>query len=202
MDTHRIIEDDDESYVLRCRRGETEAFAHLVRRHQKKMLNLAYRMIGDYGEACDVVQEAFLSAFRSIGKFRGEARFSTWLGSIVLNQARGHLKQRAVRLGREEMSLDDPHNEEKRRFSIANLSVEDSVAEGLERRDLEAKIQRCLSVLEADQREVLVLRDIQGCSYEAIGQTLKLPPGTVRSRLFRARNALKDSLLKVIGELR
>jgi RNA polymerase sigma factor (sigma-70 family) len=201
VDAHRIIEEDDESYVLRCQQGETEAFARLVRRHQKKMLNLAYRMIGDYQEACDVVQEAFLSAFRSIGKFRGEARFSTWLGSIVLNQARGHLKQRSVRLGREEMSLDDPDIEGKRKFPIAHLSVKESVVEGLERRELEGKIQKCLDALEVDHREVLVLRDIQGCSYEAIGQTLKLPPGTVRSRLFRARNALKDSLLKVIGAL-
>jgi RNA polymerase sigma-70 factor (ECF subfamily) len=198
---NRIIEDDDGSIVTRCRQGETEAFAHLVRRHQKKMLNLAYRMIGDYEEACDVVQEAFLSAFRSIGKFRGEARFSTWLGSIVLNHSRSHLKQRAVRLRREEMSLDDPHKQEMGNFSSRLNSQEESVTEGMEKRDLEAKIQKCLNALDDEQREVLTLRDIQGFSYETIGLTLKLPLGTVRSRLFRARNALKESLLKVIGEL-
>ncbi len=100
--------DDDAGFVARCRQGDTEAFAHLVRRHQKKMLNIAYRMIGDYDEACDVVQEAFLSAFRAIGKFRGDARFSTWLCGIVLNHSRSHMKQRAARSRREGASLDDP----------------------------------------------------------------------------------------------
>jgi RNA polymerase sigma-70 factor (ECF subfamily) len=76
---NRTIADDDAGFVARCRQGETEAFSVLVRRHQKKMLNIAFRMIGDYDEACDVVQEAFLSAYRAIGKFRGDARFSTWL---------------------------------------------------------------------------------------------------------------------------
>jgi RNA polymerase sigma-70 factor, ECF subfamily len=202
IEAKEIIEDDDESFVARCRQGDTEAFAPLVRRHQKKMLNLAYRMIGDYEEACDVVQESFLSAFRSIKNFRGEARFSTWLGSIVLNQARSHLKRRSVRLGREEMSLDDPERSGKDDFAIADASLEESVTAGLEKRELNAKIQECLNKLGVDYREVLVLRDIQGYSYEAIGQTLKLTAGTVRSRLFRARNTLKNSLLKVAGELR
>jgi len=197
-----IIEEDDESLVARCRQGETEAFAPLVRRHQKKMLNLAYRMIGDYEEACDVVQESFLSAYRAIKNFRGEARFSTWLGSIVLNQARSQLKRKSVRLGREEMSLDDPQRSGKDDFAIANASLEESVTAGLEKRELDAKIQECLNALEVDYREVLVLREIQGYSYEAIGQTLQLTAGTVRSRLFRARNSLKNRLLKVAGELR
>ena len=89
-------------------RGDTEAFAVLVRRHQKRMINIAYRMVGDYDEACDVVQESFLCAYRAIGKFRGDARFATWLYGIVLNQARSHLRQRAARSRHEGASLDDP----------------------------------------------------------------------------------------------
>ena len=89
-------------------RGDTEAFAILVRRHQKRMINIAYRMVGDYDEACDVVQESFLCAYRAIGKFRGDARFATWLYGIVLNQARSDLRQRAARSRREGASLDDP----------------------------------------------------------------------------------------------
>ena len=199
---NRIIEDDDAGFVTRCRQGDTEAFAQLVRRHQKKMLNMAFRMIGDYDEACDVVQEAFLSAFRAIGKFREEARFSTWLCSIVLNQSRSHLKQRAARSDREGMSLDDPIKSGNGTSSIEHFSQDVSVIERIEKRELEAKVQRCIGSLDSEQREVLVLRDIQGFSYEEISLSLKLPQGTVRSRLFRARNALKDSLLRVLGDLR
>ncbi|MHB8842610.1 MAG: RNA polymerase sigma factor [Candidatus Aquicultor sp.] len=199
---NRIIEDDDAGFVTRCRQGDTEAFSQLVRRHQKKMLNVAYRMIGDYDEACDVVQEAFLSAFRAIGKFQEEARFSTWLCSIVLNHSRNHLKQRAARSHREGMSLDDSIKSGNGTSSIEHFFQDVSVIELIEKRELEAKVQKCIGSLDSEQREVLVLRDIQGFSYEEIGLTLKLPQGTVRSRLFRARNALKDSLLRVLGDLR
>jgi RNA polymerase sigma-70 factor, ECF subfamily len=199
---NRIIEDDDTGFVACCRQGDTEAFAHLVRRHNKKMLNVAYRMIGDYDEACDVVQEAFLSAFRAIGKFRGESRFSTWLCGIVLNHSRNHLKQKAARLRREGMSLDDTVKSGNGNLSAEHFSQEESVVERIEKRELEAKVQECLGSLDVEQREVLVLRDIQGFSYEEIGLTLKLPQGTVRSRLFRARNALKDGLSKVLGDLK
>ena len=199
---NRIIVDDDAGFLARCRQGDTEAFTHLVRRHQKKMLNIAYRMTGDYEEACDVVQEAFLSAYRAIGKFRGEARFSTWLCGIVLNHSRSHMKQRIARSRREGASLDDSFKLGNGNNRNGPCSQEESVVERIEKRELEAKIQECIGSLEGEQREVLVLRDIQGFSYEEIGLTLKLPQGTVRSRLFRARNALKDNLLKVVGDLK
>ena len=196
---NRTLEDEDGPHVARCQQGDAEAFAHLVRRHQKPMLNLVYRMIGDYGEACDVVQEAFFSAYRSIGKFRGQSRFSTWLCAIVLNHSRTHLRKRAIRQDREELSLDDPGKTMDGCRMI--LSCASEAEERLEKRDWEDRIRKCLGIMEDDQREVLVLRDIQGFSYETIGLTLKLPPGTVRSRLFRGRNALKDCLLKVKGGL-
>ena len=198
---NRTIGDDDAGFVARCQRGETEAFSVLVRRHQKKMLNIAYRMIGDYDEACDVVQEAFLSAYRAIGKFRGDARFSTWLCGIVLNHSRSHIKWKATRLRREAGSLDDPVKSEDGAFLNEPRSQEESVVERLEKREREAKVQECIGSLDGEQREVLVLRDIQGFSYEEIGVMLKLPEGTVKSRLFRARNALKDDLCRVLGDL-
>ncbi len=199
---NRTIGDDDAGFVARCQRGETEAFSVLVRRHQKKMLNIAYRMIGDYDEACDVVQEAFLSAYRAIGKFRGDARFSTWLCGIVLNHSRSHMTLRAARSRREAGSLDDPVESKDGSFVNEPRSQEESVVERLEKREREAKVQECIGSLDGEQREVLVLRDIQGFSYEEIGVMLKLPQGTVRSRLFRARNALKDRLLRVFGDLK
>jgi RNA polymerase sigma-70 factor (ECF subfamily) len=198
---NRSAADDDAGFVLRCRRGDTEAFAVLVRRHQKKMLNVAFRMLGDYDEACDVVQEAFFSAYRAIGKFRGDARFSTWLCGIVLNQARSHMTQKTVCSRREAGSLDDPVKSKNGSFLNEPLSQEGSIVERLEKRELEAKVQKCIGLLQGEQREVLVLRDIQGFSYEEIGVMLKLPDGTVKSRLFRARNALKDGLCRVLGDL-
>jgi RNA polymerase sigma-70 factor (ECF subfamily) len=195
----RTVEDEDADFVARCRRGDPDAFAVLVRRHQKRMLNIAYRMIGDYGEACDVVQEAFLSAWRGVGNFRGEARFSTWLCGIVLNHARNHLKYQSVRSRHGEASFDDPATSEERGQDPP--SREESAVERLERRELEARVQAGIGSLDGEQREVLVLRDIQGYSYEEIGAMLRLPQGTVRSRLFRARSALKESLLRG-GDLR
>jgi len=193
--------DDDAVLVARCRQGDTEAFAALVRRHQKKMLNIAYRMIGDYEEACDVVQEAFLSGWRAIGTFRGDARFSTWLCSIVLNHSRSHLTRRAARSRCEGTSLDDPPESKNGNPLNNQQSREESALDRLEKRERDLKIQECLGALGGEQREVLILRDIQGFSYEEIGTMLKLPEGTVRSRLFRARNALKDGLRKVWGDL-
>jgi RNA polymerase sigma-70 factor, ECF subfamily len=198
---NRIIADDDADFVARCRTGDTEAFAVLVRRHQKKMLNVAFRMIGDYDEACDVVQEAFLSAYRAIGKFRGDARFSTWLCGIVLNRSRSHLKQRAMRSRRELGSFDDPPESKAASFAEELYSREESIVERIEKREMDEKVQACIGSLDGEQREVLVLRDIQGFSYEEIGDLLKLPEGTVKSRLFRARNALKEGLFRVLGDL-
>lgn len=198
---NRTVADDDAGFVARCRRGETEAFSILVRRHQKKMLNIAYRMIGDYDEACDVVQEAFLSAYRAIGKFRGDARFSTWLCGIVLNHSRSHMKQKTARSRRVAGSLDDPVISENGALLNELCSGKGSVVEQIEKRELEAKVQQCIGLLDGEAREVLVLRDIQGFSYEEIGVMLKLPEGTVKSRLFRARNALKDGLFRVLGDL-
>jgi RNA polymerase sigma-70 factor (ECF subfamily) len=193
----KTIEDEDAGFVDRCRRGETEAFSVLVRKYQKKMLNIAFRMIGDYEEACDVVQEAFLACYRAIGKFRGEARFSTWLCGIVLNRTRTFLKQKANRRQREGISIDDSEG-----LKTDLVSLDESAEQRLERQELEIRIQKCLGTLDHDQREVVILRDIQDFSYEAIGQTLKLPLGTVRSRLFRGRVALKDCLVKRKGPLR
>ncbi|HBB17762.1 MAG TPA: RNA polymerase subunit sigma-24 [Syntrophus sp. (in: bacteria)] len=198
---NRTIADDDAGFVTRCRRGETEAFSVLVRRHQKKMLNIAYRMIGDYDESCDVVQEAFLSAYRAIGKFRGDARFSTWLIGIVLNHSRSHMAKKVARSRHEAGSLDDHVKPETGSSLNEPRSQAGSILEQIERRELEAKVQECIGLLDGEARDVLVLRDIQGFSYEEIGVMLKLPEGTVKSRLFRARNALKDSLSRVLGDL-
>ena len=192
--------DEDFEAVSQCRKGDVDAFETLVEKYQKKMLNLAYRMIGDYEEACEVVQDAFLSAYRSIKKFRGEARFSTWLYSIVVNLSKNRLKQIKTRGAREVYSIDNPLRTEEGSLSPDPPDRGPTVLEKLEQKEAEARVQGCINGLDPEYREVLVLRDIQGFSYEEIRDILKIPDGTVKSRLFRARDALKDCLKRVLGD--
>jgi RNA polymerase sigma-70 factor (ECF subfamily) len=193
--------DDDSLLVSSCRKGEIDAFEALVKKYQKKMLNVAYRMIGDYDEACEVIQDSFLSAYRSIKKFRGEARFSTWLYSIVLNLCKNRMKQLRTRGGREVYSIDARPETEEGPRQMDPPDPGPSAAEQVEKKEVDARVLGCINGLDSEYREVLVLRDIQGFSYEEIRDILKIPDGTVKSRLFRARDALKECLKKVLGDL-
>jgi RNA polymerase sigma-70 factor (ECF subfamily) len=193
--------DDDLQYVVLCRNGDVEAFEILVERHQKKMLNIAYRMLGNYDEACDVTQEAFLAAYKSLNKFKAEAKFSTWLYRIVVNYTKNRLKQRKNLALHESASLDEPAEGQDGGIACLSAASAGNPSELLEQREREAHVQRCISTLDLEYREVLVMRDIQGFSYEEIRDVLRIPDGTVKSRLSRARNALKNCLVKVIGDL-
>jgi RNA polymerase sigma-70 factor (ECF subfamily) len=197
---HRMNDDEDMKAVLLCQKGDTDAFEVLVERHQKRMLNVAYRMLGDYEEACDVVQDAFLAAYRAIGSFRREARFSTWLYGIVVNHARNRIKQAQGRLRHETRSIDDSVGLKEGSLQREVPDCGESAVEQLEKKEIEARVQECIGALETEYREVLVLRDIHGFSYDEIGELLKLPDGTVKSRIFRARAAMKDCLVKVLGD--
>ena len=196
-----VAEDEDLQYVVLCRKGDTEIFAVLVDRHQKKMLNIAYRMLGDYDEACDVVQNAFLAAYKSLNKFKAEAKFSTWMYRIVVNYTNNRLKQRKNLAQHEGASLDESADGQSGGAACLSVASAGNPAELLEQREREAHVQRCITTLDVEYREVLVMRDIQGFSYEEIRDVLRIPDGTVKSRLSRARNALKDCLVKVIGDL-
>ena len=200
-DKNRSAVDDDYESVSRCQRGDTNAFEVLVKRHQKKMLNIAYRMTGDYEEASEIVQEAFLSAYKAIKKFRGESKFSTWLTGITVNHAKNRLKQIKSRSFHEGTSIDDPVETEGGRFAYEPESREATIIEQLERKEVQEKVQKCINSLDEEYRKVLVLRDIQGFSYEEICDILKIPDGTIKSRLFRARDTLKNCLKKVLGDI-
>lgn len=199
MSEARHRERDEGEIVRACQNGDTHAFGLLVNRYQKQMFNIAFRMAGNYEDACEIVQEAFLSAYRSIRKFRGKAKFSTWLYSITINQTRSHLREIKNRNLHEELSVDDPSGEEGLfpRKQIGSREI--GVAEQVEQKEIREKVQECINTLDDEHREVLVLRDIQGFSYEEMAEMLKLPDGTVKSRLFRARLLLKNSLEKVLG---
>ncbi len=192
---------EDTELVSLCKKGDVDAFEALVRKHQKRMLNVSYRITGNYEDACEIVQDAFVSAYKSIRHFEEKARFSTWLCTIVINLSRNRLKQLKIQSYREEFSRDDPVVADGSRINIEPASGEPSILERLEKKDMEQKVQGCIESLDTDFRELIVLRDIQGFSYDEISGMLKIPEGTVKSRLFRARDVLRDCLKKVAGIL-
>lgn len=197
----QTIRDEDYEFVSLCKKGDVDAFEVLVKKHQKRMFNIAYRMMGNYEEASEIVQDAFVSAYRGIKNFRGRAKFSTWLYTIVINLSKNRLKQFKTRLHHEKYSIDNPIPTHESQIHGEPASSEPSALERLEKRETQQKVQECMDSLDGEFKEVLVLRDIQGFSYDEISDLLKVPEGTVKSRLFRAREAFKDCLKKVIGDL-
>lgn len=197
----KIITDEDYKFVSLCKKGDVDAFEVLVKKHQKKMLNIAYRMIGSYEEACEIVQDSFVSAYKAIRDFEGKARFSTWLYTIVMNLSKNRLKQLKTQLYHEQVSIDDPVLTDDGNIKAESVSSEPSILEQLEKKEFQQKVQGCINSLDDEFKEVLILRDIQGFSYDEISKMLKIVEGTVKSRLFRSREALKICLKKVIGDL-
>ena len=189
----------DESLVAACRRGDASAFECLVLRHQRMLFNVALRMTGIHEDAADIVQDAFIAAWRKIGDYRGEARFSTWLTAIVVNLSRNRILQRAVSEKRSAYSLNAPLAYGDGEMLPDPPSMTPSVLEQLEDAELRQMVQRCIEALDQGFREVLVLRDMQEMSYEEVGTALQLRDGTVKSRLFRARDAVKDCLKRALG---
>ncbi len=197
----KIITDEDYKFVSLCKKGDVDAFEVLVKKHQKKMLNIAYRMIGSYEEACEIVQDSFVSAYKAIRDFEGKAKFSTWLYTIVMNLSKNRLKQLKTQLYHEQVSIDDPVLTDDGNIKAESVSNEPSILEQLEKKEFQQKVQGCINSLDDEFKEVLILRDIQGFSYDEISKMLKIAEGTVKSRLFRSREALKICLKKVIGDL-
>lgn len=174
----------DAECVRRIQRGETETFEILVRRHEKAIFNLVYRMLGDYDDAAETAQEVFLSAYRAIGQFRGDANFSTWLYRIALNHASTRRKSTSLRQ-RRLVPIDDTELVD---------NVELGPAETLEKKELRQRVQRALNELQPEDAMVILLRDLQDIAYEDVARVLNIPVGTVKSRLHRARQALKARL--------
>ena len=174
----------DAECVRRVQQGDTDSFEVLVRRHEKAIFNLVYRLLGNYDEAAEVAQEVFLSAFKSIHQFRGEANFSTWLYRIGLNHASTRRK-----------SL---HNSQQRLIPLDGTEV---IADGavdpaknVEHKEIQQRVQQALNSLDPEDARIVLLRDLQDIPYEDVAEMLDIPVGTVKSRLHRARQALKTSL--------
>lgn len=195
------VTDSDAALVLSSQKGDVAAFESLVVRHQKRMLNVAFRLINDYDAACEVVQDAFVAAYKKIKGFRGDAKFTTWLTTITLNLSKNRLKQMRSQQSHVSYSLDDPLWVDDGELTGDPPSKEPSALDRLEEKDVQGRVQDCIKALEQEYREVIVLRDMQDLSYDDIGGMLNLREGTVKSRLYRARSAVKDCLKKAMGEL-
>jgi RNA polymerase sigma-70 factor (ECF subfamily) len=193
--------DEDADIVLSVKKGNINEFEKLVQRHQKMAFNIAYRITGSYEDACEVVQDAFLSGYRNLDGFRGTSRFSTWLCSIVINLSKNRISKMRREKRHEQYSFDDPAETDDGRVVREVSSGEPSLLDKLEREEVMKRVQDCIEGLEHEFREVIVLRDIQGFSCDEVAGILNIAEGTVKSRLFRAREAIRDCLKKVMGEL-
>lgn len=189
---------DEQQLLAACRNGDTRAFEQLVLRYQRSLYNVAYRISANEADAAEIVQETFLAAWRKLRDFRGDASLSTWLTSIAVNQARTRWQQNRQKRGREE-SLDLPDGVGQGRGLQVALE-QPSAVELLERSQLRELLERCIKALDQGFREVLVLRDMREMPYDEMGQVLGLREGTVKSRLFRAREAVRDCVTKGMAQ--
>ena len=178
--------------VQAAQQGDQGAFARLVEQNQGKIYSLCYRMTGNPDDAADLTQEAFLNAWRGLAKFGGQSAFSTWLYRLASNACIDFLR-REKRRGALSMTLEDEDDEDHQ----ADLPDERwSPERELERKETHKALQNGLAALSPEHREVLLLRETEGLSYQEIAQVLDLEEGTVKSRIARARTSLKDYLQK------
>lgn len=192
---------DDAKLLKACRNGDLAAFEQLVLRHQGMLLNIAFRISGVYEDACDIVQDSFIVAWQKIGDFRGEAKLSTWLTAIVVNNSRTRRQRTRQSAAREAYSLNAPLPGHDGDSLPEMASASRSALDQLEETELRMFLQRCIAALPQEFREVLVLRDMQELSYDEVAGALKLKEGTVKSRLFRGRDAVKECMKRAVGKI-
>lgn len=164
----RIASDEDHELVSLCKNGDVAAFEALVRKYQKRVFNIAFRMIGNYDDACEVAQDTFVSAYRAIKNFKGMSKFSTWLHTIAVNLSKNRRRQLGTKHYHEHFSMDNPLATDDGLIKVETASGDPSPQERLEQEEAQKKIQDCINKLDDEFREVLILRDIQGFSYEEI----------------------------------
>jgi len=176
----------DQELVRRVQRGDSAAFDLLVRKYQHRIVGLIGRYIADWSECQDVAQETFLRAYRALGNFRGDAQFYTWLHRIAVNTAKNHLVASNRRPPTDDIDVDDA----EQFASGMRLRDNDTPERELMRQQLEQTVMRAVQSLPEELRQAITLREVDGLSYEEIAKRMDCPIGTVRSRIFRAREAI------------
>lgn len=183
----------DKKLVKRVQKGDKGAFDLLVLKYQHKIVNLVMRYVRDPELALDITQEAFIKAYRALPRFRGDSAFYTWMYRIAVNTAKNHLAAQRRRPMDVELDLQDPEQ-----YDLHAKLKETDTPEGVTlRNELKETVERAIAALPEDLRTAIILRELEGMSYEEIAQTMECPVGTVRSRIFRAR----DAIAKKVGPL-
>lgn len=179
-------DDTDQELVRRVQAGDQSAFNLLVLKYQHRVLKLVGRFVNDPTEAEDVAQEAFLKAYRALASFRGDSAFYTWLYRIAINTAKNALVSHRRRPVDFDLDLQDPDQYERQ----AKLKEADTPEGVLLTDEIRAVVEEAMEQLPEDLRTAIVLRELEGLSYEEIAEAMDCPVGTVRSRIFRAREAI------------
>jgi RNA polymerase sigma-70 factor, ECF subfamily len=189
--------DVDAELVARVQRGDKQAFDLLVLKYQRKIMRLLSRMIRDPGEIEDVAQEAFIKAYRALPQFRGDSAFYTWLYRIAINTARNWLAQN----NRRPSTPSAQENEDGETFDATdNLTDSSNPESEMASRQIADTVNKAINDLPEDLRNAIVMREIDGMSYEDIAESMSCPIGTVRSRIFRAREAIAIRLRPLVGD--
>lgn len=180
----------DQALVERVQAGDKTAFDILVQKYQSKIIQLAYRYVHDQDEAMDIAQEAFIKAYKALGRFRGDSAFYTWIYRIAINTAKNHL----VASSRRPPRADIDAVEAEQYDSATGLKEYATPERMLLKDEIKQTIAGAIENLPDDLRTAITLRELEGMSYEEIAQAMDCPIGTVRSRIFRARDAIDGKL--------
>ncbi len=187
---------DDLSLVQACRTGQTEAYSLLVRRYQDRLYPTVLRLLGSPEDAQDVLQDAFIRGFEKLDQYNGDSSFYTWIYRIAVNLALSRFRKRSLK---GVLRLMDPRRDPPT-FDPPDESPESDPSFSIEQAERDARIASALETLGPEQRAVVVLKDFDGRRYEEISELLKIPVGTVRSRLHRARCQLREQLRSLVEE--
>lgn len=185
----------DQELVERVQKGDKSAYDVLVKKYQHKIVNLVSRYVRDSNEAMDVAQEAFIKAYRALPRFRGESAFYTWLYRIAINTAKNHL----VAVDRRPPDSDIDASEAEQYEGALALKEVDTPERLALKDEIEKAIYAAIEALPDDLKTAISLREFEGLSYEEIAVTMDCPVGTVRSRIFRAREAIDNRINDLIG---
>jgi RNA polymerase sigma-70 factor (ECF subfamily) len=192
----RMAENEiDYDLVRRVQAGDKRAFDLLVRKYQHKLVSVISRYINDWSECQDVAQESFIRAYRALGNFRGDAQFYTWLYKIAVNTAKNHLVSKGRRPPTDDIDASDAVQYDGGTW----LRDVDTPEQELARQEIERTVAETVEALPEELRIAITLREVDGLSYEEIAQTMGCPIGTVRSRIFRARDAIDQKLRPLMG---
>ena len=189
-------QDTDQALVERVQKGDKRAFDLLVRKYQHKVVGVISRYISDWSECQDVAQETFIRAYRAIASFRGDSQFYTWMYKIATNTAKNHLVSRGRRPPTDDVAIDDAVQLD----GGSQLKDHATPERELLRQEIEQTVFDTVEQLPEDLKTAITLREVDGLSYEEIAETMNCPIGTVRSRIFRARDAIDQKLRPLLSD--